>query len=396
MSTVTKPYGDFVNNVDVADAVKVNAQVNTLYNGVNGGLDYNNVPSLGNPANLQTTVKDTFTNAINEVNTKGTLDFLTRQIAINGNFDVWQRGTSFTNAGYGPDRWYLDISASTLSRQTIGVPVGSQYIARMTMAASGYVNIYQAFESDTCKKLAGKTVTFPVKLRRNGSFGSTIVISVQKNASADTLTGPWTTISSTTISNASLPTGITAADWFDASVKAIIPNDGTANGLRIAIEQGTAQAAGAYYEVAQADPAASDVVIPFQPRSLAEVWFQCLRYCEKSYDIDTAPGTNTIAGEVIGQASGSVAASTAGAIISPCHDTFKVPKRTTPTTTIYSTDGTANAVLVSGGTNRTGATATGATQRKPLDYISLSNVSATPIGDRNQIQYHWMSIAEIL
>lgn len=43
MAIVTKPYTDFVNNVDVADAAKVNAQINTLYTLVNGNLDGSNV-----------------------------------------------------------------------------------------------------------------------------------------------------------------------------------------------------------------------------------------------------------------------------------------------------------------------------------------------------------------
>lgn len=43
MPTITKPYGDFVNNLDVADATKVNAQMNTIYNAVNGQLDLTNL-----------------------------------------------------------------------------------------------------------------------------------------------------------------------------------------------------------------------------------------------------------------------------------------------------------------------------------------------------------------
>lgn len=68
MPIVTKPYSDFVNNVDVADAVKVNAQINTIYNAVNGTLDSANVPTLGDVTTLSTTVKNTTVAAINEVN----------------------------------------------------------------------------------------------------------------------------------------------------------------------------------------------------------------------------------------------------------------------------------------------------------------------------------------
>lgn len=43
MAQVTKPYGDFTNNVDVADANKVNAQINALYTLVNGQQDDGNM-----------------------------------------------------------------------------------------------------------------------------------------------------------------------------------------------------------------------------------------------------------------------------------------------------------------------------------------------------------------
>lgn len=51
MPTYTKPYGDFVNNVDVADATKVNAQINQLFTAINGGLDGTNINTTGAPFN---------------------------------------------------------------------------------------------------------------------------------------------------------------------------------------------------------------------------------------------------------------------------------------------------------------------------------------------------------
>jgi hypothetical protein len=61
---------------------------------------------------------------------------------INGNFDIWQRGTSFTDGGYGADRWVNSRggSACTMSRQEFAlgqtdVPGEPTYFVRMAVTS---------------------------------------------------------------------------------------------------------------------------------------------------------------------------------------------------------------------------------------------------------------------
>jgi len=180
-----------------------------------------------------------------------------RNAIINGNFDIWQRGTSFSinnNTAFTADRFVATVTNSmTLSRQTTGVPAGSQYCLRMASTFSNSVaDFFQYIETANVVPLQGKTVTFSTRLRKNAANTSDAIILVQKSATTDAGSGAsWTTISSTTVPTASLPTGTTSADWYLATLTISIPNDATANSLRVYISTSSQIANTAYLEIAQ-------------------------------------------------------------------------------------------------------------------------------------------------
>lgn len=98
-----------------------------------------------------------------------------RNRIINGSFDVWQRGTSFSRSntvgGYTADRWALYTdgtgSAVTVSRQafspgifsTIGVE--ASYFVRINRTAAGTGNTYTNFQQpiEDVRTFAGQTAT---------------------------------------------------------------------------------------------------------------------------------------------------------------------------------------------------------------------------------------------
>lgn len=134
-----------------------------------------------------------------------------RNKIINGNFDIWQRGTSFTtpNNVYTADRFLSSVSGGgTLTREafTLGqtdVPGEPTYFVRLAASTTGGANLI-AQRIEDVRTLAGKVVTlsFWVKgpngattlsdypqIRQNfGSGGST---EVNVNGSAVTFTGSW-------------------------------------------------------------------------------------------------------------------------------------------------------------------------------------------------------------
>lgn len=90
-----------------------------------------------------------------------------RNQIINGDFGIWQRGTSFTAGGYNADRWRMTLGAGntvTVSRQafTLGSAPAAPYespfflrYARTVSAATGFLS--QRIEG--VRTLAGQTVT---------------------------------------------------------------------------------------------------------------------------------------------------------------------------------------------------------------------------------------------
>jgi len=175
---------------------------------------------------------------------------------INGGFDIWQRGTTFVGSGTGvylADRWVVQNAGTTptYSRQSTGAPNGSQYVMRIASSASGtYANVAQLIETANVELLWGSTATFSVKLRKNATFTQNIELYIQKSATVDAALGAtWSTIVTKTISNASLPTGTGVTDWFSDYISGAIPNDGTANSIRVVVAQAAAATgSGQYWE----------------------------------------------------------------------------------------------------------------------------------------------------
>jgi hypothetical protein len=93
---------------------------------------------------------------------------------INGGFDFWQRGTSFTASGYTADRWYFyETGVCTISQETTSLPTGFIYALKAFASTSNdYAEIAHYLESATVRPLRGKTVTFSAYLKMDANMRS--------------------------------------------------------------------------------------------------------------------------------------------------------------------------------------------------------------------------------
>jgi hypothetical protein len=158
--------------------------------------------------------------------------------AINGNYDFWQRGTSFTASGYTADRWYASVSGTTtVAQESTIVPDGSTYSLKWTTgAAASYAEMFNALEAQDVNALGGKTITVSLQVRAQASFASTFRLRIQTNTTANTQTsGTWTTVVTTDVTPSTSAFGVVTASY-------AVPV-GT-KGLRIALVPAAAQASG--------------------------------------------------------------------------------------------------------------------------------------------------------
>jgi hypothetical protein len=105
-----------------------------------------------------------------------------KNACINGGFDIWQRGTSFTatnsTSAYGADRWsiYNGRTGTTYSRQTSGL-TGFQYSMRVQRDSgnTGTDDLFltQCLESADSYRFAGQQVTLSFWAKAGANYSST-------------------------------------------------------------------------------------------------------------------------------------------------------------------------------------------------------------------------------
>jgi hypothetical protein len=128
------------------------------------------------------------------------LYFAGKNLIVNGNFDYWFRGTSFSGQQYCADHWYT-FANDTVTRQAFSSTpeiLGAQYYLRKVPVQTGaYHTVMQIIENGG-NDLSGKTVTLSFWARRNTASDYTMeVFSGLANDSQFvntniSLTGTWT------------------------------------------------------------------------------------------------------------------------------------------------------------------------------------------------------------
>lgn len=181
---------------------------------------------------------------------------------INGDFGIWQRGTSSASNGYQTaDRWYCVTSGTTTWSQDTSVPTGivNQYSLKYTTgASSSYGQLYQALESAVIKPLRGQSVVFSIYLKTTGTaFTGNLQLQAYYSNASDAYASQTTGVTITG-GQSITPSGT----WTRYSGTLTIPAD--AVGLKIGVVPTQVQASGVVVYHAAAQLEIGSTATPFQ------------------------------------------------------------------------------------------------------------------------------------
>jgi len=248
-----------------------------------------------------------------------------RNKIINGSFNVWQRGTIFENSnGFTADRFVASCAGSNITPNHVGgvqnllvqrsteVPENKGFTHSITLQREpgtfGFqdISLLYYFEQSDTAQLCGNTVTLSFYTKAGSTFNVDYVlpeIYVSDNSQQG--------IASMHRSNANLTplwdnftvlqgNAVTPGEVWVRHVCTFNIPDNTKDlglGIRYTPPLGVASMDETLY-VTGIQLEIGSVATPFEHKPISVEVSMCKRYFEKSYDINTQPGTNTSNGSV--------------------------------------------------------------------------------------------------
>jgi len=321
----------------------------------------------GDLINLDTDAKTSVVNSINEVYAESLTPKQTGGgYLINGDFQVWQRGTSFISPSsvYTADRFkcfaFLDSNAD-INRVLANAGLNQKYelqINETNGSSSGSTLLDQSIENIDIFKGKKATVSVTFKMPAGISGGLWIIDNEGNNNVALAGNGNYQTIELN-------------RDISDNITSLLVRVDVSRVGASI----------GEVLRISRIKLELGDIATDFIHKNYAEELISCQRYFEKSYNTGVSPGTISIDGSVQELLTRNIADYTQGA-------RYKVEKLLSPTITIYSpSTGTPNKIDNAGDKSVVGVSYGGTSGFGLIQFTSGSIAS--------NATYHWVADAEL-
>lgn len=346
-------------------------------------------------------------------------DAASTNLLIDGGFQIWLAGTSFTNpadASYTATMWKVAYTAdggtlpTSLVHERILDPSNTtNNIYRITPngAGSGFgVNasyrLRQQIEQGTRKYAgAGKTVTVSFRARSSiagkkigvmmyqsyGTGGSPTAIEIINGANF-AMTADFQTFTHTfTLNTLSGKTFGTALD--DSLYIDLLSMWAATTAAQVGASTAETFGGSGIIDIQDVQVNTGSVALPYVTRSFDDELRLCQRYYEKSYNVGTAPGSVNALGFHIT----TTVATTIGAglrWILGSYPRFKVRKRIAPTITLYTVEGVAGSWFIA-----TSDRASGADIVSENGFVVVNNTGGSSTTSVGEAYGHWVADARM-
>ena len=167
------------NPISLGASVNITTPNNILANkgGLIVGTGGGSVTQLGIGTDGAIALADS--NQTSGINWSGPHNLAGKNLILNGGFDSWSLGTSFTtDLSYTADRWYSRIiGAQSITQETSDLPsTNTRYGLKWntTASTSGFCQIHYPLDSATIINLRGKVLTFSFYAKISGGYAGNI------------------------------------------------------------------------------------------------------------------------------------------------------------------------------------------------------------------------------
>jgi hypothetical protein len=209
---------------------------------------------------------------------------------INGNFDIWQRGTSLgSGAGYTADRWRNNLNGGTIARDQGSFTVGQTdvpnnpefyYDFDRTVANTG-VNLFLEQRIEDVKTLSSETVTVSFWAKYTTNAPTSLNIRFVQNFGSGGSTAVGTDLTTTQTITSS---------WVKYTLTGTIPSISgktVGSGNYVALQFQNQNLEVFDIQIAQVQVEKGSVATDFEVRHIGEEYQNCLRYYNRYVADDT-------------------------------------------------------------------------------------------------------------
>jgi len=329
-----------------------------------------------------------------------------KNLIINGGFDIWQRGTSFTTDAAATVIYTADrISAfalfpgagatQTITRETSSshIPSNFKYSLKSVVSTAVPVNagrmlIGYTMENTDSLALAGRTVTYSMQIKAIGNIDRVYLYSRYNTSGGNALSGA--------VDGSNAPFAVNSSSFTTITWTTTVPSAATLTstgtyGFQLVYYRanGAVEAIGDGIYIAGLQLEIGNVVTSFSRAggTIGGELALCQRYYQKSYSQGTNPATNNSPGAEV-----RMGASRTDQYATDSSFSFPVAMRIPPAVLLYSsTNSTVNSIYDAGaGANRSAAVFNIGDNRAQIGLGSGVTTTAN-----TAYVWHWVASAEL-